>query len=783
MRQVLIRAISLLKRPAVAVVALLIAGGGSALVFAPLFGVPGYELSEAVALAVGLLGGIVGGAAGFQERRLIQGKDPRPKSALRVDAAFSASALSIFASFTLLTLLSLPPLFTAVAFALVKSPCDPWKAIAFYPLLVLPSALVASAAGVFCALLGRRAWLAVLLYVALVLGSAAFTAFPLYFGPQAFAYNHFGGYFPGPLYDEALAVRPALLWFRLQTLLCAAFLFLLISFLLDMKDGKLTRPHVRLGSALLLGLVAFAIFTLEDRAPTFGFRMTDSYLQEKLGGKKETEHFTLIYPRGKSKDELERLARDVEFRYSQIKAFLGAAPEGKLRVWIYRSADEKQLLVGAANTQFAKPWRLELHVNDAPFPHGVLKHELTHVMAAVAGSGPFKVTSRFGVWTHIGIVEGLAVASDNPVSELTLHQFAAGMRKQKLMPDVRKLLSPTGFYAAPASRAYTVAGSFLRWLADQHGAEKLRALYAHGDFDGTYGQSLPQLADEWEKFLDALPLDEAAVNLAFARFRQGSLFQRPCAREVASLLDEASDRLRSDPEKALLLYQRCSEIQPDEPTHVMGQAQALLALDRKGEAVNVLMALAEKVKAEPSLLADAEMSLADVAWKRGLPDEAVKHLQAVLAQKPAQALDRTAHLKEAALKSPASKALWSWFDAGPDDVKLLLLQQAIAQAPKDPYANYLIGRRLTLIGAAKLSLPYLATALEGEVAESIRREALRLQLHSTFIAGDCNGVRDLTGRLPDLGEAFKTSAQEWVDRCAFEEKVFNGPLVPEGPFG
>src|SRR6476469_10903648 len=109
MRQVLIRALALLKRPFVAVVALLIAGGGSALVFAPLFGVPGYELSEAVALATGLLGGIVGAAAGFQERRLIQGKDPRPKLALRVDSAFRASALSIFASFTLLCVLALPP--------------------------------------------------------------------------------------------------------------------------------------------------------------------------------------------------------------------------------------------------------------------------------------------------------------------------------------------------------------------------------------------------------------------------------------------------------------------------------------------------------------------------------------------------------------------------------------------------------------------------------------------------------------------------------------------------
>jgi hypothetical protein len=512
MRQVLIRAFSLLRRPAVAIAALLIAGGGSALVMVPLFGVPGYELSEAIALLCGVLGGVIGAAAGFQERRLLQGKDPRPANALRVDSAFSAATLATVSAFTLLASLALFPLLSSILYALVKSPCDPWKAIGFYPLLVLPSALMAAAAGVFCALLGRRWWTAALLYVGLVLGSALITAWPIYFGPQAFAYNHFGGYFPGPLYDEALAIRGALAWFRLQSFAVALLIWLLTAFLLDMKNGNLTYPHLRPASALALGLVAFGIFTLEERASALGFRSSDDFVAEKLGGKRESEHLVLYYPRGKPKQEIERLTRDLEYRYSQIAEFLGAAPASKLKVWLYRSAEEKQLLVGAAHTQFSKPWRYELHINDSAFPHSVVKHELVHAMAAAFGTGPFKVTSRFGVWTHIGIVEGLAVAADNPVNELTLHEWAAGMRKQQLMPDIRKLLSPAGFYAAAAARAYTAAGSFLRYLADTHGPEKLRRLYAHGDFQDAYGQSVNELATEWERFLDGLPLDEAAVR-------------------------------------------------------------------------------------------------------------------------------------------------------------------------------------------------------------------------------------------------------------------------------
>ena len=37
-------------------------------------------------------------------------------------------------------------------------------------------------------------------------------------------------------------------------------------------------------------------------------------------------------------------------------------------------------LVGAAHTQFAKPWRREIHVNGLSFPHPVIKHELVHAM-------------------------------------------------------------------------------------------------------------------------------------------------------------------------------------------------------------------------------------------------------------------------------------------------------------------------------------------------------------------------------------------------------------------
>ncbi|MGA9525752.1 MAG: hypothetical protein WBV82_30115, partial [Myxococcaceae bacterium] len=471
-----------------------------------------------------------------------------------------------------------PPFLTALGYSLFSTRCDPLAQIAFFPLLTLPSALLASSLGVLTGFAARRLRGALALYFAVLLGSLAWTLWPIYAGPQVFAFNHLLGYFPGPLYDEALTLRPSILWFRGETLLWAAAAWLLAAFGLDMKEGRLRRPHLRPASALLLLLTVAGAVAIEQRGPWLGLRMTQAHLEQRLGGVRETEHFRVVYFLGKPKEELDRLERDLEFRWEQLSKFLGDAPKDKLNVYVYRSAEEKARLVGAGGTQFAKPWQLALHINDARFPHPVLKHELLHVMAAPFGNGPFRATARFGVWTQMAVVEGLAVAGENRVDDLTLHQWAAAMRRNALGPDIRMLFSVDGFYRVAASRAYTTAGSFLRFLADSYGTERLRSLYLDGDFLRAYGKPLDALATEWELWIDEVPLDARAEAQAYQRFRRPSLFARSCAREVAALESEAWDYLASDPEQALTRFERCAALQPEEPGHKLAQARTLTVL-------------------------------------------------------------------------------------------------------------------------------------------------------------------------------------------------------------
>ena len=782
MLQVLIRSGYLFRNPLAMAVMVILAVGGACLIRLPLVGLPGYELGEAMAVGVGLLGGVLGIIAGRQESRLIQGIDPRPRRAIRMDGALESAWMPFAAASVLGIAALIPPFLASVLFAFSSTRCNPLSQVGFYPLLAIPSALIASAAGVLCGLACKGRAAAAALYLFLLLASAAVTAWPLIEGPQAHAYNHFAGYLPGPIYDEALAVRPALLWFRLESVLLCALAICLAGVLLDMRRGVLRLPHARPGALLYLILAAVAVAAMESRADALGFRTSDQFVSDKLGGYRQTEHFRIFYPRGKPKEQVARLARDAEFRYAQIRAFLGGGPDEPIRLYLYRSAEEKRALVGAAQTQFAKPWRLEVHLNDSSFPHAGLKHEIAHAMAAPFGSGPFKVTSRFGIWPVMGVIEGLAVAADNPIDELSLHEWAAAMRQQKLAPDIRSLFRSDSFYKSPGPRAYVLAGSFLRYLADTYGTEKLQRLYRRGDFVGAYQRSLDGLATDWEAFLAAVPLDPAAVNQAFARFRRGSIFARPCAHEVAALQSEAAEFLASDPAQALARYERCAQIQPEEPAFRSGEARALILLDRADDAAVVLSKLAGQVKGEPALEADVAMAMADLEWRRGRTAEVEKLLNRVIELRPTASTERAARIKLAALRSPAGPAVWAYLGDQPEEVKLLGLREALESNGAQPYLSYLLGRRLTQLGFGPLATRYLTPALLAPLPDSLRREALRLKIEAEFLGGDCAGVKNDLGQSPDFGASYKASLLEWRERCEFEERAFNGPLVSQSPF-
>jgi tetratricopeptide (TPR) repeat protein len=706
----------------------------------------------------------------------------RPSKARRIEEPLGAVSAAVGATGVLLLLALLFPFLASVLFAYLSTRCNPYAQLAFFPLLTFPAAALTASVGVALGLATLRTWTAWLLFLLLLLASAVHTLYPVWAGPQVFAFNFFAGYFPGPLYDEALRVPTSLIWFRVETLGAAVAVLGLAGLTVDLRSGRLGLPSARpLALVLFLGGL-FLVLSVEKRATRFGIRQTEQNVIRTLGATLQGNGFTLHYAGSLSKETADRMRRDVEFRLSEVLSFLGNPSVGPVQVFVYTSAEQKAALVGASHTQFSKPWQRSVHLNAAPFPHPALKHELLHAVSSAWGRGPFKIPGGGLKATSMGLVEGLAVAADPPRTELTLQEEAAALRKAGLAPDVRELFDPAGFYGVAGPRAYTLAGALVAYLRETYGLDKLRALYGSADFVATYGKDLSTVIQEWERALDALPLSAAAVDRVAARYRQESLFGRSCAREVAALSEQAAEALGGRPYEALELYSRCALLQPDDPRFTLGKAAALERLGRVKEADEALRPLENRLQSKPSLLAEVELARADLALREGDDPVAATRLSRTLSLAPTAEVERTALIKRYALAHPElRRALLAYFEPRTEELRLLLLDQARLRAPDDPVVLYLLGRRL--VGQApKKAATYLSRAVTPTLPEALRREAWRLLLDGLYSSGDCHGVRDAVGKLPDLGGSLKQTAAEWQARCAFEEARLGGPLVPEDPF-
>lgn len=84
--------------------------------------------------------------------------------------------------------------------------CGFFSGLAFYLLLPVVSVILVTTVVIFCWRVAQRSWPAVGLFSGIIITSMLFTGGRLLFGVATFAYNPFFGWFPGPIYDAAIAI-------------------------------------------------------------------------------------------------------------------------------------------------------------------------------------------------------------------------------------------------------------------------------------------------------------------------------------------------------------------------------------------------------------------------------------------------------------------------------------------------------------------------------------------------------------------------------------------------
>jgi hypothetical protein len=683
--------------------------------FLPLTDHLGYELAEIVALCAGAFGAAPGVAAARAEIRRNQA-DAAP--------ALGAAVLAGLAALTI-------PVGIILLNGLRRPVCDPLAGLVLYVALAVPSGALAAALGVACGFAAHRraGWI-----VAAVFAATLFAAlWPIARGPQIFAFHHLGGWFPGPIYDEAIRPTRPLWIFRAGTILYAG----------ACAGAALLAGPGRRRTAGLVALVACGAPAawLSLHAERFHFRASAAGLDAELGGSLRTEHLVLHFPREKTEQDRRLLARDAEVSWRAVREFAGLPPEAApVDVFLYRSAEEKRRLTGAADTSFTKPWLRQVHTNDAPAPHPVLRHELAHAAFAEIAPGPFGVPG--GLWPQMALVEGAAVAADWPPGEFTVHEEARALRDLKLLPDLRRLFAPARFYGESGARAYAAAGSAIRFLWQSRGPAGFRETYSRGvrDLDG--------LAAAYGAFLDGVPSQPRAVALAQQRFAAPGIVHRPCPHEVAELEQQA--QRAGDPRAAVRLWSRCAQLEPDDPRLLLQLRRAQLRAGDEAAALETERRAMSHPKLSQPLRAALLTESGDQAWRKGDAAGARSRYEEAraLAQPEPQARALAARLW--ALHDPdrwaALRRLLADGDSGPET--LGLLRDLEAREPAEGLPPYLVAKQSQNRGewpdCARLAREALSLRLPGALFE---QEALRMIGLASWHLGDVSSARDAFTRL------------------------------------
>lgn len=762
-------------RPVHVGAALVILGMG-AVGFVPLFDGPGYESSLAAGLLLPCVIAIVVALDASRECRM-------PLAAL-------TRGLAVGGTFALLAYA------TTLAHGVARGFCDVVGGSAQFALGPGAGALMAGAYG---ALVGEIAWrlrrpraIAIVLGAAGPLVSILISVGRFYTSPMIFAYDPFVGYFSGTLYDT-LIDSTGLQSYRVAS---AATLVAALAFAAHLaRDERgrliLRRPlNIPVLAAGLLGLagsVASLIY-----GPRLGHYQTSGTIAAKLGGHIDGARCRVVYPRSLRRADLERFTNDCDAHVTVLERWFGALGPRTITVFVFESAAQKGALMGAADTFIAKPWRREVYVQAAAYPHPVIGHELAHVIAGAYGRGPFRVAgSVFGLLPNPGLIEGVAVAAEPREGDLTPAEWAKAMKDLNLLPPLSRLFT-LGFLGENAGVAYTVSGAFVEWIREHYGAGALRAWYGGSDLSALAGAPWAELERRWRSDLDRIVLGEPARAQARARFDRPALFGRRCPHVVdgckaqASRMSGAGDYLG-----AVRAHEEVLALDPHDDGARLGIARNRIREGALAEGEAELARLADGAATNPAIRDRASEDLGDLALADGRSEMAIARYREVMGRTLDEDQLRTLDLKVAAAAEPRFRSaivalLIGRRGRAPDrTLGTELLGVWEATPPPDGLPLYLLGRQFVVNGQFDEARDRMDRALATPIPiERVRIEAERLRMVIACAVGDSSTAAryyEQYAAHPTVTAARRGAARALVDRCSSPSGL--GLAATKGPLG
>ncbi len=725
----------------------------------PLLNYLGYEFSFLIAILASVITGLSVASA---VRRSLGSMGTGGWSARQLKTLFCRQVS------TNLLLLLIPLALLSLNALLVKN-CSYLEGLGFFLLLPCVSVWFSAALGLFCGVHYRHGRL---VFVSLMAVSVLYVLYLGYATPAIFSYNVFYGYFPGLSYDEALGISRSLVAFRVLTAGAGgAVLWLALVLVRSAAADATTRKKGKsLFSALLAprrrittACIAVPAIVLYVFRCQLGWESTAGYIRETLGGRYDTPHVTLYYPQGLLPSaEIRRIGGEHEFRLAQLARDFGVANVPHIESYLYPDAAVKWRLIGAGNTDIAKPWSGEIHCTVQNL-ESTLKHELAHVMAAPFGVPVIRASLR------TGLVEGLATAENPTWLNRTLHQYAAALLKFGPKPEITRLMSLTGFASQNPALSYIAAGSFCRYLLDAYGTRPVLAVYGMADFQEEFGKSLPELVAEWERFLGRLPVADRERGVLDTFLRQPPIFDKTCARVIAGRNADARSALaRHDYVRARALF-RSSFEEAGGYDAFSGLLASTVRLKEYGPAIRLCDSMI-RGSDRPAQYLPLFLWYGDASWAAGDTVQARQLYARLLDADLTESLTEGAAARCTALDDSLHRGdLGAVFLSDTrDSARITMLDSLARLAPEAaPLMRFLAGREWARNGHPEAAIAILQPVdLTGMSLslERIRRKTLGEQ---NYLLGRYETARAVFWVSLDglTNEAAVYETREWVTRC------------------
>jgi hypothetical protein len=591
----------LLKKRFLIVILALITLANLFLTSMPLLNILSYESSAINAILFSLLSGIYWLAEGDENSKKIR-------------VSFFLYIISI-------------PFLILIFSTLICQNCPLSDGIYFYLVIAVPSIFTGIAIAQFSKFMSIkfRYSIFIFLWLILLLGFLP----ELYYNPQIYFYNPIFGYYPGVIYDQTIEITNSLLIYRL-----VVFIFSFASILIFSKNNNYTAFYKII---MFLGIFLTYII-LSYLKPNFNFSTNLESIKKEISSEVKTDHFKIIFPSSLTNKQIEMLKYDHEFYYKIISELLNTELESKITSIIFESGTQKKELFGSANADVAKPWLNQIYLDYSNYDAS-LKHEISHIFSAKFAEGLFNLPSNF----NPGMIEGFAMAIENNYDNFDIDYLAALAFMNNFKISLSNLFTDFSFFANSSSLSYIYAGSFIKYLADNYGWNKVKKIYAGEGFIEVYNKNITVLEENYYKYLPTITVEENK-NKSNYYFGRKPLIKKFCARATAKELKTAQILYKEkEYEDAAKMFSKIYKYSGSY-AGLVGFAQTQKELDMLYSGINFLEEEIQKFEGT-AYFYYLEFLLADFHALNNDSSEASEYYSKIIEQNPHNSYLRSAELK------------------------------------------------------------------------------------------------------------------------------------------